>query len=117
MNFSNTLRTVGVIVTALIGLMAVVAGCTADDPSTIMVEATKCTATWLTPEFMGIAVMVMSGLELIAKAIRPGGMLGGLFGQTAIVSSTGKIGTAAMVVPANEAGAGVVTPAQVQANK
>lgn len=96
MNITNILGTVAAVVAIAMSLMTDIAGCTVDTAG-----VTTCAASWLTPKMAAYAVMLFSGIQLLAKMTRPGGMLRGLFGATAVV------------VPKDEAKTGVVTEAQV----
>lgn len=98
MNLTNILGTIAAFVAIAISLMTDIAGCSVDAAG-----VTTCTASWLTPAMGAYVVMAFSGVQLIAKIIRPGGPLRGLFGSTAVV------------VPPDEAKVGVVTPNQVAA--
>lgn len=91
---NNAVRTVLGGLTLTSTVVAAVAGCTGDNPLTPVVEAVQCSASWLTPTTALWAVMGFTGLELAIKALRPGGVLGGLFGATATVNDSGAPGTA-----------------------
>jgi hypothetical protein len=87
-SMNNAIRTILVALTAAAALMGSVLGCTTDAAG-----ATVCTAAWLPPQFAGYAILIFSALGIALKAFRPGGILSGLFGQTAVVSPTGDPGT------------------------
>lgn len=96
MNLTNILGTIAAIVAIGTQLSTDILGCKVDAAG-----VTTCAASWLPPQMAAYAVMFFSGLLLISKIIRPGGPLRGLFGTTAVV------------VPADVAGPGTVTPTQV----
>lgn len=98
MNITNILGTVAAFVAIAVSLMTDIAGCSVD-----ALGVTTCKAAWLTPAMGAYAVMLFSGIQLISKMIRPGGPLRGLFGTTAVM------------VPPDQAKAGVVTQAQIDA--
>lgn len=102
---ANFISTLMFIASAVLAIMAQLLGCTGDDAATAVIEATKCTAPFLTPELANYAAIAFSGIGLAVKAFRPGGMLAGLFGATAVV------------VPETspKSGPGTVTPEQVKA--
>ena len=85
---NNAIRTILVTVTGLVAFMASFAGCV-----TNAANVTTCTASWLPPQYAAYAVMAFSGLGLLMKALRPGGILAGLFGATAVISNSGAVGT------------------------
>lgn len=97
MNLTNILGTIAAFVAIAATLMTDILGCTVDAAG-----VTTCSATWLSPQLAGYAVLLFSGIQLVSKVIRPGGPLRGLFGSTAIVVPTKA-----------EATVGVVTAAQV----
>lgn len=98
LNYTNILGTIAAIVAVVGAAMTNILGCVTDAAG-----ITTCSASWLTPGMAGYAIIAFSGIQLIAKAIRPGGWLRGWFGATAVV------------VPPHEATTGTVTPAQVAA--
>ena len=85
---NNAIRTILVALTAAAALMSSILNCATD-----VAGATVCSASWLPPQFAGYAIMAFSAIGLALKALRPGGILAGLFGQTAVVSPTGDPGT------------------------
>jgi len=96
MKFTNLASTITAVLTVLTGIMSQLLHCT----STGDLAAT-CTGDLIPAKYMVIASVVFGILTLILKALRPGGMLASLFGETAVV------------VPPAKAGPGVVTPSQV----
>ena len=96
MNLTNLFGTITAILTILSGIMTQLLGCVTDAAG-----ITTCTSTLLPAKYMVIAAGVFGVLTLILKAMRPGGVLHSLFGQTAVV--------------VDKAGVGTVTPAQVKA--
>lgn len=97
-NLTNLLGTIGALVAIAMSLATDILGC-----STSAIGVTTCSASWLSPQLAGYAVLFFSGVALISKVIRPGGPLRGLFGSTAVI------------VGKDEAKVGVVTAAQVAA--
>lgn len=97
-DLTNTASTVTAVLTLLLGVMTQVLGCT----SLGDLHAT-CTASFLPPEYAAYAALFFAASTLILKLMRPGGALHSLFGATAVV------------VPADKAGVGTVTPEQVAA--
>ena len=85
---NNAFRTILVLLTGLAALMGSVLGCSTDTAG-----VTVCTASYLSPQIAGYAILIFSGLGVVIKAARPGGWLAGLFGQTAVVSPSGTVGT------------------------
>jgi hypothetical protein len=61
--------------------------------------AATCSIPWLPASWMPAITIAFIAASLIARAVRPGGFLRGLLGETAVVSPTSAVGT--------------VTPAQV----
>lgn len=96
MKFTNLASTITAILTIVTGIMSQLLHCT----STGDLAAT-CTGDLLPAAYMVYASAVFGLITLVLKALRPGGVLASLFGQTAVV------------VPADKAKPGVVTPAQV----
>jgi hypothetical protein len=96
---NNAIRTILVVLTAAAALMTNVLGCTTDAAG-----VSVCTASWLPPQYAGYAILIFSAIAVAMKALRPGGWLAGLFGETAVV------------VPADKAGPGTVTKDQVNAH-
>jgi len=94
MNFTNLFGTITAILTVVSTVMASVLKCDA-----VGEAAAACTASWLSPAIATYAAAAFGILTLVLKAMRPGGMLHSMFGQTAVVAPAG--------------GVGVVTPAQV----
>jgi len=85
---NNALRTILGILAAVAALMGTILGCSTDAAGT-----STCTASWLSPQMAGYAIMLFSVVALLLKAARPGGWLAGLFGATAVVINTGGVGT------------------------
>ena len=98
MNPTNLLSTITAILTIVTGLMTQLLGCATDAAG-----ITVCTSSILPTKYMVIATGIFGVLTVISKLFRPGGALHSLFGQTAVI------------VPADKAAPGVVTPAQVAA--
>lgn len=96
MKWTNALGTVTSVLTIITAIMSQLLHCT----STGDLAAT-CTGDILPAAYMVYASAVFGVLTLILKAVRPGGMLASMFGQTAVV------------VPDGKNAPGVVTPAQV----
>lgn len=102
---NNAIRSILGILATISAAMAAIGGCVADNPATPIVGDAVCTAHWIPPDYAAGAAVAFSGIALIMKALRPGGVLGGLFGSTAVVVSPEK------------AGPGTVTKAQVNSIK
>lgn len=102
MNFTNPLGSITAILAVLSPILASVFGCVEDANAAF---GAKCTATFLTPTMMMWVTGAFAATVIISKAIRPGGWLHSFFGTTAVQ------------VPAEKAGPGTVTKAQVQAPK
>ena len=98
MNLTNLFGTVTAILTILTGIMTQLLGCVTDAAG-----VTVCSSGLLPAKYMVIASSIFGVLTVISKLMRPGGALHSLFGQTAVV------------VPADKATVGVVTPEQVAA--
>lgn len=96
MNLTNLFGTITAILTIVSGIMTQLLGCVTDAAG-----VTVCTSTLLPAKYTVIAAGVFGILTLILKAMRPGGFLHSLFGQTAVV------------VPETKAAPGVVTKSQV----
>lgn len=96
MNLTNIFGTITAILTIVSGIMTQLLGCVADAAGTVV-----CSSTLFPAKYMVIAAGVFGMLTLVLKAMRPGGFLHSLFGQTAVV------------VPEAKNGPGVVTPSQV----
>ncbi|CAB5079533.1 hypothetical protein UFOVP143_10 [uncultured Caudovirales phage] len=94
MKWTNALGTITAVITLLLGAMTSLLHCS----SVGGLQAT-CTGDILPAAYMGYAGIAFGLLTLVLKAVRPGGFLASLFGQTAVVSATPSVGT--------------VTPAQV----
>lgn len=94
MKFTNLFGTITAILTVISTVMASVLKCEA-----VGEAAAACSASWLSPQLATYAAAAFGILTLVLKAMRPGGMLHSLFGQTAVVNEAG--------------GAGVVTTEQV----
>jgi hypothetical protein len=92
---NNAIRTVSLIVGAILEIMAKLGECTVDAANPV------CSAPWIPTTYAHYAVLAIIVLNFILKATRPGGVLPGLFGQTAVV------------VPDSKAGVGTVTATQV----
>lgn len=92
---TNILGTITAILTILTGLMTQILGCSTDAAG-----LTVCTGSVLPAKYMAIATGVFGLLTMIAKMLRPGGVLHSLFGETVVV--------------VNKPGVGTVTPAQVK---
>ena len=93
---TNSIGTVTAILAVILGFMTQVMGCSAVDGS---IQAT-CTASWIPSSYVAAASAFFGALSLLAKSLRPGGMLHSWFGSTAVVTAT--------------PGTGTVTPAQVK---
>lgn len=104
-DWKQTIRTIGAAATTVAGILASVAKCTGDDPLTPIVEAAKCGATWIPPQYLVYVTIIYGATEIILKATKPGGVISSWFGKSVLV------------VPPEEAKPGVVTPAQVAATK
>lgn len=96
MKFTNLLSTVTAVLTVITGIMSQLLHCTSTGDM-----AATCTGDLLPAKYMVIASMVFGALTLALKAVRPGGILNSMFGETAVV------------VPAAKSAPGVVTKAQV----
>lgn len=91
----NFIRTCVAVLTTVLGLAMTVLGCTTDVAGNV-----TCSASWLTPQLMGYAVMALGAAHLLLKLLQ---------GWAGLTSPT------VPVVAAAEAKAGVVTQAQVDA--
>lgn len=96
MKWTNLASTITAILTIITGIMSQLLHCT----STGDLTAT-CSGDILPAKYLVIASSVFGILTLVLKALRPGGILNSMFGQTAVV------------VPETSAAPGVVTPSQV----
>lgn len=94
---TNSIGTVTAILSVVLGFMTQVMGCTAVEGA---VSGT-CTASWIPASYVAIASGAFGVLSLLAKSLRPGGVLHSWFGSTAVV------------VPPGQSAPGTVTPAQV----
>lgn len=98
-DWTNAFGSITAILTALSGIM-VSLGCS---PGAVDFAAT-CNIPWLSsinPTLTVVAAGIFGGITFVLKLARPGGILGSLFGGTAVVVSEAK------------AGVGTVTAAQV----
>ena len=98
MKWTNALGTITAVLTLLLGAMTQLFNCNSTGDLTAV-----CTGTILPAQYMGYAAIVFGVLTLVLKAVRPGGFLSSMFGQTAVV------------VPEANSAPGVVTPSQVAA--
>lgn len=107
---TNLFRTLLTIAAVAVTFAGSILGCTTDATGN-----STCTAAWLSPQLAGIAATGFMVLNLILKAFQGGDAGAGLVSPTAVLETTGKIGTAVKVVSATdpESGPGNVTPAQV----
>lgn len=96
-NLTNAFGTITAVLTALTAFMASI-GCVPGQSD----FAATCTIPWLPTTWAPIAAGVFGVLTLFGKLMRPGGFLHSLFGGTAVI------------VPADKAGVGTVTPEQVK---
>jgi len=96
MKFTNLASTITAVLTVLTGIMSQLLHCTSAGDL-----AATCSGDILPAKYMVYASAVFGMLTLILKALRPGGMLHSMFGETAVV------------VPQSKSGPGTVTPAQV----
>jgi hypothetical protein len=85
---NNAIRSILGVLTIAVALMTNVLGCSTDAAG-----VSVCSASWLPPQYAGIAIAAFGFLALAMKALRPGGFLAGLFGDTAVVTKTGGPGT------------------------
>ncbi len=85
---NNAIRTVLAVLATVVSLAMAVGQCATDAAG-----ATICKASWLSPQMSGYLVAGLTFAALIMKAFRAGGPLAGLFGETAVVSTSGKVGT------------------------
>ena len=99
---TNAFGTISAIISAVLLAMVNIFHCA--EPATAGGVAT-CSASWLSPQMAGYVIIVFSLLQLLNKAIRPGGFFRGLFGSTAVI------------VPYEKAGVGTVTTSQVNSPK
>lgn len=88
MNFNNAIRTIAALLAGVIALATTVGECL-----TSASGVTVCSASWLTPQVAAYLVAGLTWGAVILKAVRPGGMIAGMFGETAIVSTNGQAGT------------------------
>lgn len=95
MQFSiqKTIDTVSVLIVGALAVLEKVAGCSGDMASTPAVEAAKCSASYLSPAIIGYVTIAYTVLTTINRMTKAGGALGGLFGHSAVVSTTGTVGT------------------------
>ena len=91
---ANFLRTIMAVLTVIVGAVATIGGCTTDSVSSVV----TCSASWLTPQLMGIFVMALGAAHVVLKLLN---------GWVGLVNKT------VPVVQPSEAKPGVVTPAQV----
>lgn len=108
MNINNAMRTVLAVAAGASELMAKFGECVQDNPATPVIGDAVCAATWIPVQYEHTATIVFIGLALILKVARPTGD-GGIFEKI----FKGLFGETAVVVDANKAGVGTVTPAQV----
>jgi len=85
MKWTNLVSTITAVLTVITGIMAQLLHCT----STGDLTAT-CSGDILPAKYLVIASSIFGILTLILKALRPGGPLNSLFGQTAVVVSDAK---------------------------
>lgn len=89
----NTFRTLLTTVSGLlVGVMAFLPqalGCTVDAIS----NAVDCAHSWLPPGWVGTIAFVLMALNLILKATSGGSLGAGLVKPTAVVDTSGKVGT------------------------
>ena len=96
MNMTNALGSISAVVTVVLAVMTNVLGCTVPEGS----EVAQCSASFLSPAWAGVAMVVFAGLTLVSKLARPGGVLRSLLGGTAvIVPETSPKSTAGTVTP------------------
>lgn len=97
---SNLVRTILNVLSILSVAMVAFGGCVTDDPATAVIEATKCEASWLSPQLALTAALVFQGIGFLTKMFGSGtNPIDALKNPVAVVSPTPKPGT--------------VTPAQV----
>lgn len=97
--YTNLFGTVTAILTFVSGFL-VSLGCV---PGAVDFAAT-CNIPWLPPQWVAIVAAVFGFITFILKISRPGGILGSLFGSTAVVvPETSKHSTAGTVTPAQVA--------------
>lgn len=92
-SFQKTLDTLSVLAVGAVAVLDKVAGCSGDVVGTAVVEAAKCSASYLSPAVLGwltIAYVILTGFNRLTK---DGGALAGMFGKSAVISDTGKVGT------------------------
>ena len=88
LQYTNLFGTITAVLTFISGLL-VSLGC---KPGAADFDAT-CSIPWLPPQYVAIVAAVFGAVTFILKLSRPGGILGSLFGGTAVVSPTPGIGT------------------------
>lgn len=96
MRWTNLASTITAVLTIITGIMSQLLHCTS-----VGDLAATCTGDLIPAAYMVYASALFGVLTLILKALRPGGMLNSLFGETAVV------------VPDGKNAPGVVTPSQV----
>lgn len=89
---NNAIRTILAVMATIVSLAMALGQCVTDAAG-----ATVCKASWLTPQMSGYLVAGLTFAALVLKAFRSGGALAGLFGETAVVSNSGKAGTVAPI--------------------
>lgn len=82
MKWTNALGTVTAVLTLVLGVMTQLLNCNSTGDLTAV-----CTSSVLPAQYTGYAAIVFGILTLFLKAVRPGGILNSLFGQTAVVVS------------------------------
>jgi lysozyme len=97
---NNLFGTIAAVIAVVMGGLTQILGCATDAAGNSV-----CTASWLPPQYAGYAVLLFSGLAIAAKMFRPGGVLHGLFGATAVI------------VPESKNQKGTVTQSDVNAPK
>lgn len=95
LSIQKTIDTLSIVAVGAMAILEKVAGCSGDIASTSTVEAAKCSASYLTPAMLGYATIIYAGLTMFNRLTKDGGPLAGMFGKSAVVSSTGTVGTVA----------------------
>ena len=81
LGLTNILGTVTAILTVILGIETQLFHCVAGATDL----AASCSSDWLPPQFVALAASLFGLGTFIMKLLRPGGILGSLFGATAVV--------------------------------